>query len=297
MATYDIIALKETITDVSGQLLVPTTTDTGRVIGNMLVKDITIDSGSITASGGSISFGNENLSTTGTLSCGALTPSSIVGFVIGTDVQAHDAGLTSIADLTTAADKGIYTTASDTYSTFDLTSFARTLLDDADAATAATTLGLGTGDSPQFTSVELGDASDTTLARVSAGVASIEGSTISMLGTAQEYTRTHNFNATTLTSTTNSVAWDAEQNQVTTHTLTENTTFAAPTNLADGAYYGLAIIQDASASGFTVAFNSVFKFKSGTAPTLTTTASARDEFVFRSDGTNMYEIGRNTDIS
>lgn len=52
-----------------------------------------------------------------------------------------DAGVGSIAGLTTAADKMIYTTASDTYATTDLTSFARTLLDDADAATARATLG------------------------------------------------------------------------------------------------------------------------------------------------------------
>src|SRR5210317_475738 len=37
-----------------------------------------------------------------------------LGVAIGTDVQAYDAGLNSIAGLTTAADKIIYTTASDT---------------------------------------------------------------------------------------------------------------------------------------------------------------------------------------
>lgn len=37
-------------------------------------------------------------------------------------------------------------------------------------ATARTSLGLGTGDSPQFTSIQLGDASDTTIARSGAGV-------------------------------------------------------------------------------------------------------------------------------
>jgi hypothetical protein len=47
-----------------------------------------------------------------------------------------------------------------------------------DAATARTNLGVGTGDSPQFTAVNIGHATDTTLTRVSAGVVAIEGSNI-----------------------------------------------------------------------------------------------------------------------
>jgi len=46
------------------------------------------------------------------------------------------------------------------------------------AAAAATNLGLGTGDSPQFTAVNIGHASDTTLARSSAGVLAVEGNRI-----------------------------------------------------------------------------------------------------------------------
>lgn len=42
-------------------------------------------------------------------------------------------------------------------------------------ATARTSLGLGTGDSPQFTGVNIGDAADTTLTRASAGVVAVEG--------------------------------------------------------------------------------------------------------------------------
>lgn len=60
---------------------------------------------------------------------------------IGTDVQAHDAGLLSIAGLTTAANKMIYTTASDTYAVTALTAAARTVLDDATTAAMLTTLG------------------------------------------------------------------------------------------------------------------------------------------------------------
>jgi hypothetical protein len=44
--------------------------------------------------------------------------------------------------------------------------------------TVRTSLGLGTGDSPQFTGIELGHASDTTLVRVSAGNVNIEGKLI-----------------------------------------------------------------------------------------------------------------------
>ena len=58
--------------------------------------------------------------------------------------QPSDAGLTSIAGLTTAADKMLYTTAADTYAVTTLTSAGRALLDDADAAAQRITLGLGT---------------------------------------------------------------------------------------------------------------------------------------------------------
>jgi len=48
-------------------------------------------------------------------------------------------------------------------------------------ATARTSLGLGTGDSPQLTAIELGHATDTTLARVAAGVAAVEGKNLSRI--------------------------------------------------------------------------------------------------------------------
>jgi len=50
----------------------------------------------------------------------------------------------------------------------------------ATAGTARTNIGLGTGDSPQFTAVNVGNASDTTVTRVSAGVIAVEGSNVLM---------------------------------------------------------------------------------------------------------------------
>jgi len=64
---------------------------------------------------------------------------------VGVDVQGYDAGLTSIAGLTTLADRMIYTTASDTYAVTPLTTAGRALLDDADASAQRTTLGLAIG--------------------------------------------------------------------------------------------------------------------------------------------------------
>jgi hypothetical protein len=63
-----------------------------------------------------------------------------LGLVPGTDVQAYDAGLASLAGVDTAADLVPYTTAAATWAATTLTSYIRGLLDDVDAATARGTL-------------------------------------------------------------------------------------------------------------------------------------------------------------
>jgi len=86
------------------------------------------------------------------------------------------------------------------------------------------------------------------------------------------------------------VAWNTATSQVATFTfVSTNRTMGAPTNLKDGAFYALAVIQNAGSN--TLTFNSVFKWASGTAPTLSTAAGAKDYFTFRSDGTNLYQQG------
>ena len=74
----------------------------------------------------------------------ALSSIALSSFNDDLSYQPLDAGLTSIAGLTTSGDELLYTTASDTYATASITAAGRALIDDADAAAQRTTLGLAT---------------------------------------------------------------------------------------------------------------------------------------------------------
>jgi len=104
-----------------------------------------------------------------------------LGLAIGTDVQAYDAALASIAGLTTASGQLIYTTASDTYATTTITAAGRAILDDADASAQRTTLGLGSlavkntvgsgdYDSSSIVTANISDSAITTAKLVDSGI-------------------------------------------------------------------------------------------------------------------------------
>jgi hypothetical protein len=108
--------------------------------------------------------------------------------------------------------------------------------------------------------------------------------------TATNFTAQQYFGNVALTDAS-TIAWAANTAQVATFTfVSSNRTMGAPTGLVNGGFYALAVIQNAGSN--TLTWNSVFKWQGGTAPTLSTAAGAKDYFVFRSDGTNLYEQGR-----
>ena len=100
-----------------------------------------------------------------------------------------------------------------------------------------------------------------------------------------------NYTESTLTDQA-TVTWDASTQDVCKLTLGGNRTMAAPTNNTTGQFISILVIQDGTGSR-TLTWNAVFEFASDTAPTLTTTASLGDIFVFRYNGSKWLEVGRN----
>ena len=119
----------------------------------------------------------------------------------------------------------------------------------------------------------LNGAATVTAASISASTGDIAGEF-----TADSYNETYS----AVTSTTNATTVNCETGNSFSHTLTENTTFTFSNPPTSGTAYTMSIkiVQDASASGFTVTWPASVDWPAATAPTLTATASAVDMFVF-----------------
>ncbi len=106
----------------------------------------------------------------------------------------------------------------------------------------------------------------------------------------QEYTQSQTAFMKTLTDGA-TINWDLRYEQVATVTLAGNRTLANPTNARSGGTYILIVKQDATGSR-TLSFGINYAFPGGTAPTLSTEASAVDVLTFIYDGSKMLGVGQ-----
>lgn len=193
---------------------------------------------------------------------------------VGVSVQAYNGKLQALSDLTGISANRLpyFDSGTPTMAHTSFTAFARTLLDDADAATARTTLGLAIGSDVQ--------AYDADTAKTDVD---------------QQYTGALIGSREVLGSQASSVTWNMNNGRHGfTVTLTGNATINNPTNaptLAAGQFteFVWTITQDATGSRVPTVGSNIKNF-----PTLSTTANAVDVIAGIYDGTDFVCGGKVT---
>lgn len=174
---------------------------------------------------------------------------------------------------------------SDKVETSAISTFGGTLIDDADAAAARTTLGLGTAavqadDRYAHRANDLSDLADAATARTNLGLeigADVQAydADTAKLDVAQTFTAAQRGSTDTDTTNTGSVTLDFAANQNFVLTLTGNVTLANPTTEQVGQSGFIVFIQDGTGSR-TVSLDTDYETAGGAGLTLSTAASATD---------------------
>lgn len=168
---------------------------------------------------------------------------------------------------------------------------------DSDVIVVGNTSNTNTGDNIQATTSQIGIQENATTAEVTTGTATDRTITPDSLKEASimldnlELTG-QGWSATNTLTDAVTIVTDCNNGNVHRVTLGGNRTLGAPTNLKDGATYIWEIKQDVTGTR-TLAYNSVFKFPGGTAPTLSTGSGDIDILTGVSNGTNVNCVMQN----
>ena len=272
-------------------------TGTSTWIDNVVSGDITIADTGVAAIGSGVIV-NDDVNASAAISVSKTALVDGTGLTLTGDTLSVDASQTQITAVGTIATGTWQGTAiADAYVANDLTISGGTVdnsvIGGTTAAagtftnlTASGTLTLG-GTAVTSTAAEINYLDVTTLGTTEASkavTADANGVVTFDNGVSEEYTA--------VTSSSNATTVNLRDGTNFSHTRTENTTFTFSNPAASGkvSAFTLKIVQDASASGYTVTWPASVDWPSATAPTLTATASAVDYFVFitHDGGTNWY---------